>query len=100
MGRTFGGITANESLVISAITNGEYFVYNETPAGTQNGVNATFTLLSNPNPASSLLLRKNGQVLTAGGEDYTLSGDTITYVAAQIPVSDDGIKADYSVSPV
>lgn len=100
MARTFGGISNVESLVITAITDGSYFVYNETPAGAQTGVNDTFTLLSNPNPAGSLLLRKNGQVLTAGGVDYTLSGDSVVYVAAQIPVSDDVVKCDYSVSPV
>ena len=100
MARTFGGLTANQSTVIEAITDGTYFVYNETPAGTQDGSNLSFSLLSNPNPGGSLILRVNGQVLTAGGVDYTLSGSTITYVSGLAPASGDTVKADYTTSPV
>lgn len=71
------------------------FAHNETPTGTQNGVNDTFTLANAPSPAASLQLYMNGQLLAAGGEDYTLSGATITYVNAKIPISTDIIRAWY-----
>lgn len=95
---TMGNISANESLVIAAITNGTYFTYNEVPSGTIDGANATFTLAGTPNPVGSLELRLNGQILQAGGNDYTLSGSTITMVNA--PFVNDVLLATYVVSPV
>lgn len=61
---------------------GNNFSDNETPSGTVNGSNAVFTLAQTPNPVGSLQLFVNGQLLTAGGEDYTLSGTTVTMVTA------------------
>ena len=62
------------------------FADNITPAGTIDGVNAVFTLPQAPNPVSSLqLFNDGGQLLKAGGVDYTLSGLTITYTAASTP---------------
>lgn len=55
---------------------------NEVPSGTINGSNTVFTLANAPSPASSLQLFLNGLLQTAGGVDYTLSGDTITYATA------------------
>jgi hypothetical protein len=52
----------------------------ETPSGALTGT--SFTLAHSPSPAGSLILSKNGQILTAGGVDYTLSGATITTVVA------------------
>lgn len=58
----------------------------ETPLGVIDGVNDTFTLAMSPDPTTSLMLFKNGVLLRqGGGEDYTLSGATITYEADQIP---------------
>ena len=56
----------------------------ETPAGTINGTNATFTLVAAPSPAASLLLLRNGLVQKSG-VDYTLSGSTITFASGAIP---------------
>lgn len=95
---TQGGLTTNESSVLSAITDGTYFIYNETPSGSINDSNATFTLAGTPNPVGSLELRLNGQVLKAGGADFTLSGSTITMVNA--PFTGDVLTASYTVSPV
>ncbi len=53
----------------------------ETPTGAINGSNKTFTLSDTPNPASSLELEINGQVVTGAGV-YSLSTDTITMVRA------------------
>ena len=54
------------------------------PSGTVNGINTTFTLPDAPSPAASLILHLNGVYQTAGGEDYSLSGSTITYVNAPL----------------
>ena len=69
----------------------------EVPGGTVNGVNATFTLAAAPSPAVSLLLHRNGLLQTAG-IDYTLSGNTITFLTGAIPQSTptpDGLVAWY-----
>lgn len=70
-------------------------VDNETPAGTINGSNVTFTLASTP-ATNSLMLYKNGIRLKPGGADYTLSGNTITFVTA--PPTGAVLLADYNVS--
>ena len=96
---TMPEFTANDELVAQAITDGTYFVYDETPSGSINGSNITFVLAHNPNPDASLQLRLNGITLKSGaGNDFTLSGDTITMAAA--PESGDSLTASYTVSPV
>ena len=75
-------------------TSGASFADVEVPAGTINGVNAAFTLTYSPNPAASLLLFKNGVFQTAG-IDYTLSTNTITYVAGAIPQTGDAHVCSY-----
>lgn len=57
------------------------FVWNITPTGTIDGSNATFTLPSSPNPATSLRVYLNGQRFILNG-DYTLSGATLSMVVA------------------
>lgn len=74
---------------------GGSFAANETPTGTVNGVNATFTLASTPNPAASLQLYKNGQLMLPGGVDYTLTTNSIAYVAGAIPKTGDVHVAFY-----
>ena len=90
-------LTSDELLIIGAIEAGTYFVENEVPAGTINGSNVTFTLASIPNPAASLVLKFNGQDLKAGGEDYSISGLTITLNNA--PITGDILLADYRLDP-
>ena len=92
-----GLLSADQALVIQAITSGTYFYYNETPTGAIDGVNTVFTLANNPNPDSSLEVILNGQILTAGG-DYTLSGTTITF--ANAPLEGSILRVNYVVSPV
>jgi len=58
------------------------FVDNETLTGTINGVNKVFTLNNAPDPAVSLQIFLNGAFQTAGGEDYSLVGLTITFINA------------------
>jgi hypothetical protein len=76
------------------IAGGVNFVDEETPSGTVNGSNATFTLANAPTPATSLHLYLNG-VRLRQGTDYTLSVATITYAAGSIPQTGDTHHADY-----
>ena len=59
---------------------GSNFVDSETPSGTFDGLNSTFTLTETPNPASSLMLWLNGTYLVQG-VDYTLSNNIITFTS-------------------
>ena len=92
-----GLLSADQQLVVQAITDGTYFHYQETPTGDINDVNVTFTLSVNPSPDSSLEVMLNGQVLTLTA-DYSLSGTTLTMVNA--PLTDSILRVTYVVSPV
>lgn len=72
-------------------------VWNETPSGTLDGSNATFTLASSPASSSKLLLSNNGLLLQHGASnDFVLSTNSITFNAGAIPVSGDSLLATYS----
>lgn len=73
--------------------NGLGIVWNETPAGTINGSNAVFKLASKPH-TGAVLLYVNGLLMLEGG-DFTISGQTITFVAGAVPESGDWLKATY-----
>jgi hypothetical protein len=69
------------------------FVDKETPSGTINGSNVTFTLADTP-VAGSEHIYLNGVLQDVGaGNDYTISGATITYLTA--PLTGEKIKASY-----
>lgn len=71
------------------------FADDETPGGTINGSNLTFTLANAPNPSASLQLYQNG-VLLEQNTDYRLSGSTITFVSAAVaPDTGDSLTAFY-----
>ena len=65
----------------------------ETPSGLVDGINQTFTLAQATNPQASLLLILNGLVMSEGGVDYVLSGNTINFTFA--PATDSIMKAFY-----
>jgi hypothetical protein len=68
-------------------------VIRETPAGTINGVNVTFTLAATP-VAGTEQIFLNGILQESGaGNDYTISGATITMLAA--PDTNARLKANY-----
>jgi len=68
-------------------------VVRETPGGTINGVNATFTLAATPVSGSEQIFL-NGVLLESGaGNDYTISTATITMLV--IPQTGDRLKANY-----
>ena len=75
------------------------FVDSEAPAGIVDGVNTTFTLAAVPNPASSLALHRNG-VLQKAGVDFTLSANSITFLAGAAPQAGDTVAASYRVTGV
>ncbi len=79
-------------------TGGDYtgpgFVDGETPSGLMNGTNTVFALTSQPSPASSLELYRNGISLTQG-VDYSLSANSITMVTGSAPRPGDLLKASY-----
>ena len=65
---------------------------NEIPTGSINGVNMVFTLAHTP--IDQIMLYLNGQYMTVGaGEDYTISGSTITMASA--PIVGDKIIVNY-----
>lgn len=69
------------------------FVYDETPSGSVNGSNVTYTLANTP-VAGTVRVFLNGLRQKVGaGNDYTISGSTITYLTA--PLTGDVITVDY-----
>lgn len=69
------------------------YVAEEVPSGTINGSNTSFTLASTP-ITSSVILYLNGIRLRSGaGNDYTISGSTITMLYA--PATGDVLIATY-----
>lgn len=79
---------------LSVSIPGVGFVDQQTPSGTVNGVNTTFTLSQTPSPTASLYVYRNG-VLQTPGVDYTLSGDVITFMSGFIPQTNDVLLCSY-----
>ena len=73
---------------------GGAFADGETPAGTVNSSNTTFVLTHVPDPASSLVLFRNG-LRMAPGVDFTLAANTVTFYVASTPQTGDQLAADY-----
>jgi len=93
-GTTINIVSNKLSLVPNLFLAASNCVIRETPSGTIDGSNATFTLASTPNPANSEQIFLNGMLQEPGaGNDYTISGPTITFVTA--PASGSRIKANY-----
>lgn len=67
----------SEVILIQNLQAGNY--QSETPAGTIDGANTSFTLAAAPSPASSLFLFANGSRLAAAGVDFTLTGAAISF---------------------
>jgi phage-related tail fiber protein len=86
------------SLTVSALglkVNPAKFITRETPAGTLNGTNTIFTLASTPIVGTEEVYL-NGLLQEPGaGNDYTISGATITYLAA--PAATDRLRVSYRI---
>jgi len=63
------------------------YVVRETPSGTVNGSNATFTLANTPISGTEQVY-VNGVLQNAGGNDYSISGATITFTSSGTPSLD------------
>lgn len=74
------------------------FVTRETPSGTVNGSNPTFTLANTPTAGTEEVFL-NGLLMEPGaGNDYTISGATITMLGTSIPQSSgtaDKLRVNY-----
>jgi hypothetical protein len=79
---------------VQSLASAPTFVDFETPAGTVDGVNATFVLNAAPSPASSLVVHRNGVTLSPGA-DYSLSGKTIVFSTNAVPQTGDLLNAMY-----
>ncbi len=87
------GVTSSIQTQLDARISENNFVFNETPSGAIDGVNTSFALATAP-IAGKLQVMLNGLVLRPGaGNDYTLSGSTITMLYA--PASGDYLAATY-----
>ena len=93
-----GSLSALTTVVntLSAAGSTAMFVDAETPSGTIDGVNTTFTLANPPAPTTSLTLFRNG-LMQRAGIDFTLSGTSITFVSGNVPRSGDMMRAYYRV---
>lgn len=69
------------------------FVTEETPSGSINGSNVTFTLANTPTSGTLRLYLNGVRQKSGAGNDYTLSTATITMTTA--PVTGDVLIADY-----
>lgn len=95
---SLGSLTTQlNSLGLGSSTTNAVFVDAETPTGTVNGTNATFTLANPPSPSGSLKLYRNG-LIQANSIDYTLSGSTIAFSTGSIPQNGDILEAYYRIS--
>ncbi len=87
---TYGRVTAGTNPTTFTAAN---FITGETPSGTVNGSNVTFTLANSP-IAGSQEVYLNGILLESGaGNDYTISGVTISMLVT--PQTGDKLRATY-----
>ncbi len=82
-----------QAIGISSGLTDTNFVNAEVPSGSINGSNADFTIANTPT-SGTLAVYLNGLRQRSGaGNDYTLTGTTITFTTA--PISGDYIEVDY-----
>jgi len=70
----------SRSPYVQKMEDGSFWV-EETPVGSVDGSNKTFTLSASPNPVSSVEFEVNGQTVVYT-TDFTISGDILTTVLA------------------
>jgi hypothetical protein len=81
---TMSGDATITSAGVVSISGGltSHFVTREVPSGTINGSNVTFTLAHTPIAGTECIYLNGLLQNVGGGNDYTISGATITFVAA------------------
>jgi hypothetical protein len=92
-GGTLGTTAINFIVINSTGLTSSNFVDKETPSGSVNGSNTTFTLANTPTVGSEHVYL-NGILQESGaGNDYTISGATITMLTA--PLTGEKIRVTY-----
>ena len=90
-----GSISLAVATGASGVVLASNFVVRETPTGTVNSVNATFTLAATPITGTEHVF-VNGVLQNPGAtNDYTISGATITFLSGAIPQTDDVVRVSY-----
>lgn len=89
----------NPPPIIGNVLGTGSFVDNEVLTVPANGSTSVFTLSQTPNPASTLLLYRNG-LLQSEVVDYTISGRTVTFLTASVPVVGDILRASYRTGTI
>ncbi len=77
--------------------SGNQLVSNEVPMGTINAVNTTFSLVNTPVVGSVRLFKRGLRQYAGTGNDFTISGNIITFAATSIPIVGDNLLADYEI---
>jgi hypothetical protein len=72
------------------------FIVRETPSGTIDGANTAFTLANTPIAGTEQVYLNGLLQEPGGGNDYTISAGTITYLTA--PVSGDRLRVSYIIA--
>lgn len=101
---TLWALTTNDAIVLGSTTltftqftgsglNNSNFVDRETPSGLVNGSNTVFTLANTPAVGTEHVMLNGLEQEPGAGNDYTISGDTITF--AEAPISGDKIRVSY-----
>jgi len=95
---TLASITVDADGRLTAASNGSVaavptFVDNEVPAGAIDGTNASFTLATTPTAGSTHAYLNGVRMFPGAGNDYTISGLTITMLV--IPKTGDRLTTDY-----
>lgn len=94
-----GVIKSNGSNAFALATAGTDYlapssrITRETPSGSVNGSNTSFTLANTPIVGTEEVYLNGLQQEPGAGNDYTISGATITYLTA--PISGDKIRVSY-----
>jgi hypothetical protein len=92
-----GGTLGTTAIVYVQDTSGglssSNFVDKETPSGSINGSNTAFTLANTPTTGSEHVYLNGLLQESGGGNDYTISTNTITMLTA--PISGDKIRVSY-----
>ncbi|MBK9170211.1 MAG: hypothetical protein IPM24_22505 [Bryobacterales bacterium] len=89
-----GDVLAAYYRVLAAGAPMPNFADGVSPVGVIDGVNAEFTLPQAPNPASSLMVHRNG-VLKLALTDYTINGSTIEFQPGSVPQPGDVLRVSY-----
>ncbi len=92
-------ITSSPGGVIVGEDTSGTFVDLETPAGLLNGSNLVFTLSAAPSPTNSLSLFRNGLRMSPT-VDYTVSGNTITFISGAQPQPGDILRASFRTGAI